>query len=765
MFFNFLTSILVICCLLLTGEVKSTQLTLAPSYLIHEIEVKGLKKIEKEAIFEKLSVKKGDSFYPARSKAILNSLYALKLFDFIKLEVVSEKEKNTLVISVKERPIIEKIEFEGNQELDNSKLKEVVKSKEFNLLDVASIKKDVTALLKYYETKGFFLAQIDFRLEKINEEARKLIFEIKEREKVRVKKITILGNQAFSDEQLKDVMLTKEEGFFSFLTGSGNFEELMLEVNLERIKYFYKSKGYLQVNTSTAEVTVSPDRRWIFLTFKVQEGPQFTVRNISYKGDLLFTEEELRESTELAESKTYSEDTLRKDIQALTEKYQDKGYAFANVIRSLSVVPGETKVDVEFSFEKGKLAYIGTITIQGNTKTRDKVVRRELLIKEGMLYSGTAMRESKENVTRLGYFDNKLVTFTSSTNKEKDDIVDVLISVKETNTGQISLGAGYSSQSKGFVEASITQNNFRGLGQILSFRVMLSKNEESYLLDFTEPYFLDSKWTTGAGVFRTNSRSSKSLHFQKDGFQLRAGHPLFDYTRFLLTYKFENMQIKHVTDPTVDKDLEKGIASSVEAAITYDKRNNRMRPTKGHYLSFSTEYTGVGGDKKWIRYEADARYFKTIWGDLVLRTRLWGSKMEYVNDRPIPRSALLYIGGPKNLRGYEFESLGPKRTLQIQDSKGILQTKTFNTGSLFATVANVELEHPLIEEAGLNWVVFTDAGHIGDVDQFVLHKNYGFGVRWFSPIGILRFEFAFPIAPKEGTASGQQFYFDIGQIF
>ncbi len=273
-------------------------------------------------------------------------------------------------------------------------------------------------------------------------------------------------------------MQTREESLFSPLSGSGNFKEFNFKTDVERLKYLYKTRGYLQVNIGNPSITVSEDKKWIFITIQVVEGPKFEVNNIFYNGELLFTENEMKEKTSLKSGDTYSEETLRQDIQALTEMYQDKGYAFANVLRTLQIVPGENKVDINYSFEKGEIAYFGKIIVKGNTKTRDKVVRRELRIHEGMMYSGSKLRISKERVTRLGFFEPSSVIFNTVSPKGSNNILNVEISVKERQTGQISVGAGYSTATKGFFQASISQNNFRGLGQNLNLNVSLGPNSK-----------------------------------------------------------------------------------------------------------------------------------------------------------------------------------------------------------------------------------------------------------------------------------------------
>ncbi|RPJ74903.1 MAG: outer membrane protein assembly factor BamA, partial [Alphaproteobacteria bacterium] len=356
-------------------------------FKIDQILTKGLKKVEKEAVLEKIGSKVDMQLDNYLLKKDIEKIYSMKYFESVEAEHEVVNGKNVLIFKMKEKPIITKITFDGNDGLSDDDLKGQVKTKIFSILDATSIKNDVLALLKHYEEKGYFLASVDYKEKKLNDENIELVFNIKEFDKVKVKKISFLGNKAFKDEEIKSILQTQEDSLFSFLSGSGNFKEINFQNDIERLKYFYRMKGYLQINIGTPEITVSEDKKWVFITMKLTEGPQFSINKITFQGEMLFPEDEVRQKLTLKETETYSEESLRKDIQLLTEMYQDEGYAFANVIRNLNVVPGENKVDVEFSFEKGRIAYFGRFKIKGNSKSRDKVVRRELIIREGQKFN------------------------------------------------------------------------------------------------------------------------------------------------------------------------------------------------------------------------------------------------------------------------------------------------------------------------------------------------------------------------------------------
>ncbi len=735
-------------------------------FRVDGIEFTGNRKVESEAILEKLGTRQDMVLDNYLLRKDLSRIYDMKYFEEVEAYHKVSGSKNILLFKLREKPIISKISFAGNDEINDDDLKEQIKTKEFNILDVSTLKNDVLLLQKHYEEKGFFLALGSYTLTDNKNGSVDVRFNIKEWDKVRVKKLTFLGNKQLTDEELKGFMQTREETYFSFLSGSGNFKEMNFQTDVERLKYYYKTRGFLQINIQNPEVTASEDKKWIFITVRLQEGPQFSVNDISFNGELLFTEDEMRQKLKLKSGDIYNEENLRQDIQTLTEMYQDKGYAFANVLRTLEVVPGENKVDVVFSFEKGVIAYFGKITMKGNTKTRDKVIRRELKIKEGEMYSGTKLRNSKDNVNRLGFFQPESVIFNTITRKGTDNVLDVEISIKERPTGQISLGAGYSTATQGFVQGSVAQNNFRGLGQSINANLSYSTRQQIYNVGFTEPYFMDTKWTAGADYYQTLSFFIRSFAYRKHGGDVRVGHPIFEYTRLFLTYRYEDNKVSQVINEGIDEKVENGSASSLTASVIRDKRNNIFEPTNGYYSSGSIEYTGIGGTMRWMKGELEGRYYRPIIGDLVLRSRLNASQLFKTTGRDIPRVERFSMGGARNMRGFNLEDIGPIRPARNKNTKRL---EDFNFGGLFSLLGTLEFEHPLIKEAGLKWVVFYDAGNvwetrIGENDDFALRSNYGFGFRWFSPIGVLRFEFGFPVNPRERESSNQ-FNFDIGQLF
>lgn len=728
---------------------------------VSQVKVEGLKRVEKEAVLERAQIKEGQSLTQYQLRSAVKKLYASQFFEKVSLV----RQGTVLVIKVQERPLVRKIQYLGNKKISDKEIGENAILKEANIFKKEDAQSDREMITQMYKEKGYFVAQVDIEEKPLAETGEiEVIFHVREYQKTKVKKITFLGNKALSDEELKGFLLTKEEGFFSFLRSSGKFNEEMFAVDVNRLNLYYKNKGFLYSQIDPPQVTITPDRRWIFITFVIDEGDVFDIDEISFSGDLLREEEELQDLLEIEEGERYSEEKVLQTIQKLTLLYQDEGYAFANVNRGLKPNIAEKKVSIDFSFEKGELAQIGTITILGNNKTRDKVIRREMRVYEGELFSGTGLKKSQANINRLGFFEPGSVAIEKVPRLDGKTI-DLEVRVKERSTNQISVGAGYSSATKAFFTGTIAQNNFRGLGQNLRFNATLSGINQTYNISFTEPYLFDSRWSGGFDVFRIRSEASNAFAYVRAGFSLRSGYWLFDNTRLTFNYTLEDLELKEVVDPNIDENLENGIISSLQTTLTYDVRNNRFQPTDGFFLTSSLQFAGIGGDQKWLRADFETRFYQPLWKNFVFKTRLSARQIIKTSERGIPRSQKFALGGPRNLRGFDIEDIGPIETRA--DINGVLTD--FNVRGRSSIFANFEIESPLVKEANLYWAVFFDAGnvyrdYVGKGGDFDLRFNYGFGVRWFSPMGVLRFEFGYPVNRKAREKSGQ-FHFDIGHLF
>ena len=772
------------------GEGK-TDPVLSTSKIL-EVKTTGLKRIERDAILEKITSKPGKEYSEAAIRSDIEALYGMGYFDEIEISKEKKDQGISITLAFKERPVINEIIFEGNEKVSTTDLEEVIKVKKWSILDVNKAQQDVELLQKTYEDKGYYLAKIsyDVRVEKEGEV--KLVYKIADYDKVEIKQIVFLNNKRYSQEKLKGVFAeTKVGDSVSLLTSAGTFKEASFKIDLQRLQYFYLENGYLKFRHENPIITISDDKKYVYISIYVEEGEQYQVGSYDFSGDLLFPKDELKKEIKLLEGKTFAISERNADIQRLTEKYQDLGYAFANVIPKMEFNDEAKTVSIDYGFEKGNLVHFGEIRILGNTKTYDKVIRRELRVYEGELFSGSKLRISKERVERLGFFAPGEVQFNQVPRRGRDDLVDLDIQVKERSTGSVTVGAGFSSVQGFFFQGKVQEINLFGRGQSLSFETQWGRLDtvRSFTLDFMDPYAWDTDWSAGFSLFMSNSPIPDRYLTRRAGFNLKLGHPLTDNIQGYITYKFEHMRILdnyaqdrynaiHPTDPGVapstdpalvaDDSLDKGILSSVVFSAVRDMRNNRFETSDGNYQNASAEFAGLGGVKNFSKLTFNNRFYSNFWGGFVFKNSTEMGALINTGGRGVPPAEKFYLGGPWNMRGYEAFSLAPTamRPAGIEVIGGASELY-----SLF------EIEHPLIKEAGIKWVVFYDIGNafagvpVFDKGQgFELRQNWGFGLRWFSPLGPLRFEWGFPVGRRQMQTKNQfedspVFIFFIGQPF
>lgn len=742
---------------------------------IKEIKIQGNKKIEADAIRSKLLSKVGEPLDRDLIRQDVKALFELGYFYNIKVDSSGEPSP-VLTYIVEEKPSIGEILYEGNSEIDDEEMAEITGLKAYEILSLSRVQEAIEKIQKAYEEKGFFLARIQSEVEKLPETDNvKLIIRIDENEKVQVKRITFLGNQKLDASKLKARLATQEGSFFSFVSGSGSYKQEAFDRDVQILNYLYFNEGFLKVKIDRPQVYVTPDKKGIYITIRIEEGEQFNVGTIDFAGDLLFSREELFEDVKIDDTETYVHDTLQEDLRTLQARYGDLGYAFANIIPRIRTRDSEREVDITFEIDKGSKVYIGKITVVGNDRTRDKVVRRELRIREGELYNESRKRESIARVKRLGFFED--VNFNTKTPSGRDDVMDIDIVVKERNTGTIQVGAGYSSF-QGFVfNGQVNQINFLGRGQRLGASVDLAKNQELFKLNFTEPYTFDTEWSTGFDLYQSR-RALLEYDEVKRGAAIRVGHPLAPYLDGYFRYKLDETRL--TLDSTGDDKLfpvetANGTTSSVTFTLEYDRRNDRFEPSKGIYSSVSLEYAGLGGDKDYTKGLGTFRYYKEVIWDIVWRNNLnYGFISPNKPGEDPPFNELFLLGGANSLRGYDWFTVG-RRKFSAKTYAEAVQAghpDPYNKalvpfGGTQQLYYNLEFQFPLIAEAGIKGVVFYDIGNADD--QLVLdelRQNYGFGFRWFSPIGPLRFEWGFPIQRKDQFEEDPvNFQFAIGSPF
>jgi outer membrane protein insertion porin family len=751
----------------------------APAKAIEKIQVEGRRRIEEDAILEKMSLKPGMQATPEKVRADIKNIFSLGYFEDIRFE----QDGGTLKVKVRERPVVVEIKYEGSEEFEPKDLEEATGLKPFNVLNLDKIHQAQAAIAKKYEEKGYYLARAIPEMQPVNgrPEEIKLIFRVEENDKVIVRRIFFLGNQVFSAGDLKKIMTTSEGHVFSWASGGGTYREAAFERDLAGLAFFYGNEGYIEAKFGKPRVTLSQDRRYVDIFIDVTEGQKFFLGSTEFKGDLLFPTEELQSSFEMKKGDVFSTGKLQEQILKLTDKYGDQGYAFANVIPRTRVRAGKQIVDLTIDIEKGEKVYWGKINVTGNTKTHDKVIRRELLFFEGELYNATKRKKSLDRVKRLGFFGND-VNFLTSTPEGTTNILDVEIKVSEKPSGTLMVQAGYGNAIGFTFGAQITQNNLFGLGQQLSFQTNITQgHSKTFNLSFTDPKVFDSEYLLGTDLYiqendiggRFTSYSQRLL-----GGDVRVGREIFEDLNAYLMYKYEKYKLKDPINPDIYTNPEKdpaSLISSMTATLTYDKRNNRLDPTGGYYLSASSEFAGLGG-RTFQKYSLQTRYYHRLFGDLTFRSRVeYGLLTNAFNDDTVPDTERYVLGGIFSLRGYPASSVGPSKTLvntRDLDNNGNPRYKTpfpFTVGGTQKLLTNQELEFPLIPDADIRIAFFFDAGNAWDsfsATSPALLGDYGWGIRWYSPLGPLRFEWGYPLTTNETKRDlGAEFHFIIAPTF
>ncbi len=719
--------------------------------------VSGNQRIEDEAILTKIKSKPGRNLDTKVISKDLRRIFKTGFFDDVKADFTS----GTLTFEVSERKIIQELDYIGNSEIDDDEIAEVISVKAFQLLDEASIEESLQKIKKSYEDKGFFLTQVDYKIEELIEPpgAVKLKIIVDEKKKVKIKKVRFIGNEGLSEETLKARMLTKPGSLF----GGGNYKEEDVERDYELLKFLYLNEGYAQVRIDPPKTLVSPDKSGIEVIFKIIEGPKFKIGEISFKGDLLKTSEEFLEVMASDDQKYFSQQVIMKDLSELQAIYGDQGYAYANIVPR-PIMNDKTEImDLVFQIDKGEKVSIGEIKITGNTKTRDKVIRRELKLIEGELYNETSKRNSLANLNRLGFF--KAVDLQPITDSGDPAVMDLNVQVEETSTGTLNLGVGFGGFQGFAVQGSMNQTNLFGQGKNVGFSINWSENvNRLFNLNYTDPYFLDTKWSFGVDLYQT-LRFLPDFQETRVGGAIRLGRMLTDYWRTSVRYRLDDTELgfsegDRLDDlyPPEDDKKSEGFTSSLTWFLEYDRRNNRRFPTAGFYSNFSFEYTGLGGDLNYSETSLNLRYYKPIIGSLVWRNNfVYGFLASNESGRDVPISQLYRLGGANTIRGYNWFTLARRRKSTVAFNKLVGQGDPYAAFKQFRPFGgtqqfyyNLEFEWAMVKEAGIKGVVFFDVGQAeDDLSISSLKSAYGAGVRWISPLGPLRFEWGFPIDPDE----------------
>jgi outer membrane protein insertion porin family len=740
--------------------------------LVTAIDLRGNKNISTNTIISKMKTRVGSPYQENIISDDLKRLYLLGFFSDIKIDTEPYKGGIKVIITVVERPAIEKITFSGILRLTmgEEKIKESLKSKEGQYLDYPSLVEDIKTIKKLYEKIGYSQTQVDYKVD-INKDTgkAKVEFTVVEGKRIRIKNILVQGNKSYSAKRILKLMKTKRAWFFN----PGVLKDEMLLEDIERVRSFYHRGGYTDAAVDY-EIKTDPKRPFLYITIKIQEGKKYLVGNITIQGNEKISQNEiLAKLKECIPGKVFSQEALKQDIVNIQGLYFDRGYIFAQMQEVTSLNSYTGRIDIAYNIVENEIAYVDKIKIRGNVKTKDVVIRRELRIRPGDKFDGEKLKRSKERLQNLGFFE-EINYDTEDTNvPHKKDLV---VEVKEAKTGAFSFGGGYSSIDEfvGFVE--IEQKNFdwknfpyfTGAGQNLRLRASLGTVTESFDLSFTEPWVFDYPVSFGFDAYKRSHKRESDIGYGYDkeilGGDLRLGKEISEYLRGDLMYRYDSVDITDITENATDdlkKEYGKNTISSMAASLTFNSTDSVFDPTKGDILSGSYECAGgpFGGDKDFMKFFGRASHYLPLFrgSTLEFRGRIGLAKPYGDSDR-VPIYERYFAGGAYTIRGYDERKVGPIDPV----SKDPL-------GGESLLVGNIEYNYPVFNFIKL--ASFYDAGNVwskmGKIASGGFKSGIGFGVRIKTPIGPVMLDYGIPLnkEPGEDKKSSGRFHFSMSHGF
>ena len=763
-----------------------------PKLDVVRIHFRGNRKVEDDALKVNLKLKAGMVLSKEMLQDDVRSIWRLGYFEDVQVETAEAEGGLVVTFVLKEKPAIRKIYVSGHDEVGLTKINEVLDLKKEQVLDLAKVKKNVEKIRELYLQRGYYMADVEYELHRDSPGEVDVYFRVHENSKVEIRRVNFTGNKAVTDAELRGVMLTQPGDIFSALTSSGTYREDVFQRDIMLIQGYYFDRGYINVKVGDPRMELSPDRHSMYITVAIEEGQQFRIGALDVKGELLDSRDVYLRRLQAKPGDVFNRTQVAQDVQNIADLYKDKGYAYVNSTPETRVDDKQRIVDLSFDIQKGPLVNFERINIRGNSKTRDKVIRREMRIYEGEQFSQHGLDYSKRRVNSLGFFDKVELTTKRGSS---DDTMDVNVEVGERQTGAFQIGAGFSSVEQFIFQAQISQNNLLGRGTSATLQAQVSGLRQLYMFQYEDPYFFDTNWTFGWNLFN-QQRYYLGFTRKATGGSLTWGYMLTDTIRMYLTYTLQDVGVQTggrsnlftggqrspLPAGSLANLLHSGILSSARVSIAHDTRDDRMFPHSGWYNTASAEFAepAFGSQSQFTRYEGALRYYYPLWGPLTLRLKAEAGLITSRDPQGVPIFERYFVGGIYDIRGFALYSLGPKIMVPGSTRSGSQEPDsaltTFSVGGNLRTLAKAEIEIPIFDKMGIRGVVFTDLGNAYNlenqycrlkpawadvsVDPCVklfplnsLRSSWGFGFRWFSPIGPLRFEWGLPFHTLPGEDS------------
>lgn len=728
---------------------------------VRDIRVEGTQRIEPSTVRSYLTIQPGDQFDPDRIDQSLKALFNTGLF----ADVVLKREGDALVVTVAENPIINRIAFEGNRRIDKETLEKEIQLRPRVVYTRTRVQTDVQRIQEIYRRQGRFAATVEPKIIQLDQNRVDLVYEINEGVRTGVRGITFIGNEHFSDGALRESVQTKESAWWRFLSSDDNYDPDRLNYDRDLLRRFYLKEGYADFRVVSAVAELTPDKSDFFITFTIEEGERYKFGKVDINTSLKQLDPMvLQNSVTTTEGDWYNAQKVEDTITKLTNAVGDLQYAFVDVRPRISRNRENRTIDIVYEINEGPRTFVDRIDITGNVRTLDKVVRREMLLSEGDPFNASKLKRSEQRIKDLGFFER--VNITTAESSAPDRTV-VNVDVAEQSTGEISIGAGFSTSDGPLGDFSIRERNLLGRGQDLRLGATLSGRRQLYDISFTEPYFMDRDLSAGVDIFRTryNYQDESSFNEKNTGFALRLGYPLTERMRQRVYYQLQDTLIEEVPTTAskyIQEQRGERLTSLIGQELTYDVRNSKLTPTEGYFIRLTNDIAGLGGSVRFLRNKLAAGYYIPLGEDQwVLSTT---GEIGYIHGlgQKVQLGDRFFIGGD-TLRGFNTAGIGP-RDVSTGDALG---------GTRYAR-ASVEMSFPfgLPEEFGLLGHAFTDVGTLGKVDisdpnvkdDETIRVSIGTGVSWKSPFGPIRLDVALPIR-KEGYDKKELIRFSFGTRF
>jgi outer membrane protein insertion porin family len=733
-----------------------------PTQVIKEISIIGVERIEPETVLTYMDLRIGDEVSDSELNRILKSLYATGLFADVRLD-----QKDTLLeVTVIENPVISQIAFEGNDKLDNEELLAEIQLRPRQVFTRTKIQSDVNRLYQVYRRNGRFSVNIEPKVIKLDQNRINLVFEIDEGPVTKVRSIRFVGNKKYDDDKLQSEISTKEARWYSFFANNDRYDPDRLSFDQELLRRFYLSQGYADFRLISANAELSQDKEYFYLTITLEEGERYRVNDVVIDSKLRhFDAEVLKPFVTMSLGDWYDSTEVEKSVDQITDELGNLQYAFVNVRPDIQRNRENQEIDIIFHIQEAPKVFVERINIRGNVRTLDKVIRREMELVESDPFNRSKLAKSEQSISDLNFFEEATVSTLKGSAPDKT-IIDVEVS--EKSTGELSIGAGFSTNDGPLADVRITERNLLGKGQQLQLAATIAGERTEFDFAFNEPYFLNRDFLAGFDLFHSTRdfQDESSFDQRRTGGGIRFGYPLSDKWRQLIRYRIERNEVTDVRNEAsrfIQDQEGKRITSAFSQRLTFDDRDSTLFPTDGRYAWIDAEFAGVGGDANYISGKVGGIYYYPVADGWVLSGLGEIGSIVGINDKDVKINERYFLGG-STLRGFEQAGVGP-RDINTEDSLG---GNNFYRGS-------VELSFPLglPEELGIKGHSFTDFGTLWELDNVTgngvedensIRASAGLGVSWRSPFGPVRVDFALPYAEEEFDVN-ETFRFSFGTRF